>query len=552
MAKDIEASKNADAASTCVHLESKADLSLVDQAQQATEVEHGLKVREAFQIYRKAVLCAVIISTTIIMRLYDIVIINNFFALPGKTYSLHGPDVTLTLLAFQNHFGDPVAGHGHQIPARWQVALGNASLVGQVIGAFLVSYPMDWIGRKKTLQVSLCLQAAIIFMQFFASSIEVLTASEYLAGVVLGGYQVLIPTYSAELLPMAVRPYLAAYINICYSIGNLLVTGVSKGFSTWTSQWGYRIPFAIQWAWPVIILPALIFVPESPWYLIAKDRVEDAEKVLRRLISPSPKVDLNKTLALMQKTHLYEKKIESGTTVAQCFKGSSLRRSEIVIMIFFVQDFAGSTLSTTYFFEQLNLTTTQAFDISVGLSATSFVCTCLAGFLLRYFGRRSVYTIGIIVVALLNILIGILSLPTNYWTNAGYSWAQVGLAILSAIAFQLTIGPLCYTILTEVPSAKLRAKTVSVAIATDALCGIVTSTIQPYLLSPSEANAGAKANFLWGGLSIISVLWCYFRLPETKHRTVEELDYMFEHKVPSRQFKSYKIDPEALKHNLEE
>lgn len=514
----------------------KVDNLLIDDAKDATDTEHSLGLYESFKIYWKGVMCAAIVSLTIVMRVYDIVVINSFFALP----------------AFRNQFGVEVPGHGNQIPAQWQVALGDASLVGQVIGAFLVPFPMDWFGRRATLAGSMIVQSGLIFMQFFAPSLQVLTASEYIVGVILGGYQVLIPTYSAELLPTSLRPYLAAYINTCYSIGGLLLAGVTKGFDSWTTQWGYKIPFAIQWVWPVIILPALLFVPESPWWLISKDRIDDASRELKRLSSPSPKVDLTKTLALMQKTVLYEKKTEDDTTIWQCLRGTSLRRSEIVIMAFFVQDFAGSVLSSTYFFEQLNLTTAESFDISIGLSSVSLVCTCLAALPLKFFGYRRIYITGISIVVALNFTIGFLCLAPNYWTDSSFSWAQVAVAILSSITFQLTIGPLCYTLLAVVPSSRLRAKTVGLAISMDALCGIVTSTVQPYLLNPGEANLGAKTNFIWGGISILSVLWCFFRLPETKNRTIEELDYMFEHRIPTREFKTHQIDANALKHNLEE
>jgi MFS transporter, SP family, general alpha glucoside:H+ symporter len=191
-------------------------------------------------------LFSAIITLTIIMRVYDIVIINSFFALP----------------AFRDKFGVEVAGGGDkQIPAPWQAALGNASLVGQVIGAFSVAWPMEWIGRKWTLILSLLGTSAFTFMQFFAPSIEALTASEYLSGVIWGFYQVLIPTYSSEMLPTVLRPYLAGGINLAYCIGSLILNGVTKSFDDWATSWGYRIPFAIQWIWPAIVLPCLIFTP---------------------------------------------------------------------------------------------------------------------------------------------------------------------------------------------------------------------------------------------------------------------------------------------------
>ena len=51
---------------------------------------------------------------------------------------------------------------------------------------------------------------------------------------------------------------------------------------------------------------------------------------------------------------------------------------------------------------------------------------------------------------------------------------------------------------------------------------------------------------------MFSFIWCYFRLPETKHRTVEELDYLFDHKVNARKFKGYVITADDLRHNLDQ
>ncbi|KIW10723.1 hypothetical protein PV08_10022 [Exophiala spinifera] len=514
----------------------KADEMLVEVAAEATNFEHELSVREALKIYWRGVIFTTIITLTIVMRVYDIVIINSFFALP----------------AFRNKFGVEVAGNGHQITAPWQAALGNASLVGQVIGAFAVAYPMEWIGRKWTLMISLLGTTALTFMQFFAPSIEVLTASEYLSGVIWGFYQVLIPTYSSEMLPTALRPYLAGGINLGYCIGNLILAGVVKSFDDWTTVWGYRIPFAIQWIWPVMVLPALVFTPESPWWLVRHERLDEAEKALRRLSSDSPRIDVRRTIALMQKTILYEKRIETGSTVWQCFKGASARRTEIVIMIFFCQDFAGFATNNAYFFEQLNLSTQKAFDIAIGNSAIGLAAAMFSALLIRYLHRRPIFVVGMGLIVIYQFLVAILNCAPNYHNRPALSWAQVGITMVSTATFQATIGPLAYILLTEVPSARLRAKTVGVAIAVDACCGIVTSTVQPYLINPGSANLGGKANFVWGSLSVISFVWCFFRLPETKYRTVEEIDYLFEHRVKAKEFKGYTIGAETLKNNLTE
>jgi SP family general alpha glucoside:H+ symporter-like MFS transporter len=221
-------------------------------------------------------------------------------------------------------------------------------------------------------------------------------------------------------------------------------------------------------------------------------------------------------------------------------------------MVFFAQDFAQSPVSPTYFLEQLGLTTTQSFDMSVGMTSVALVCSLGTAFVLRFFGRRTAFTTGVILTCILQNLVGFLDLAPNWpGDNNAFGWAQTALLIASTAVYNATIGPMAYSILTEVPSIRLRSKTVGIAIAVDAVCGIVTGVALPYLINPGEGNARGKTDFLFGGISLFSIAWCWFRLPETKHRTVEELDYMFEENVPTRKFKSFVIDPEVLKNDLE-
>jgi len=63
------------------------------------------------------------------------------------------------------------------------------------------------------------------------------------------------------------RPYLTTYVNLCWVIGQLIAAGILKGMLTLESQWAYRIPYAIQWVWPLPIAAAAFFAPESPWYV---------------------------------------------------------------------------------------------------------------------------------------------------------------------------------------------------------------------------------------------------------------------------------------------
>jgi MFS transporter, SP family, general alpha glucoside:H+ symporter len=148
--------------------------------------------------------------------------------------------------------------------------------------------------------------------------------------------------------------------------------------------------------------------------------------------------------------------------------------------------------------------------------------------------------LGYIIVILF--IVALLCFAGDYTTNPSYSWAQASLLCTLQFVWQMTLGPLTYVVVCETPSTKLRSKTIALATMIDAATGLVTSVIGPYLLNPGAANAGAKIEFLYGGISIISLTWCFFRLPETKDRTFEELDILFERRVSAREFKKYVID----------
>jgi hypothetical protein len=67
----------------------------------------------------------------------------------------------------------------------------------------------------------------------------------------------------------------------------------------------------------------------------------------------------------------------------------------------------------------------------------------------------------------------------------------------------------------------------------------------PQMLNTDEANWGAKAAFLFAGLSLFCTIWCHFRLPESRGRTFEELDILFQRRVPLRKFKNFDLLAEA-------
>ncbi len=77
------------------------------------------------------------------------------------------------------------------------------------------------------------------------------------------------------------------------------------------------------------------------------------------------------------------------------------------------------------------------------------------------------------------------------------------------------------------------------------MASIVFTVAMPYMLNSDQANWRGKAGFLFGGISGACLVWCWLRIPESRGRTFEELDILFERKVPARKFREYNLVAEV-------
>lgn len=497
-----------------------------------TRIEHETGFWKAARQYPAATFWSAFFCIAVIMAGFDAQIITSFYALP----------------AFQRKYGELVThGDGSQsfeIPAQWQTGLGMGNPIGQILGALASGWFMERWGRRLPLAACCVYSIIFVFVQFFSTSIGMLCAGEVLGGLAYGFYVVIAPTYASEICPLALRGVLTASVNLAFVIGQFIGQGCAAGVETRLDEWAYRIPFAVQWVWPVVILVALPFAPESPYWLIRQGRKEDARKSLLRLSSAKNRPDIDQILTGIEQTDLLEQEMESSTTYSDCFRGSNLPRTEISVMVYLIQVIGGNPLIgyANYFFEQAGLASSDAFSMGLGNTAMGFVGTVISWPLMTYLGRRTIYTGGIVIMTVLLFIIGFLSIPVN---NNGATWAMATIMDVWTFTYQMTVGPICFVIISEISATRLRTKTIAIGTAVQAAASIIFTIAVPYMLNSDEGNWGGKAGFLFGGISFICFLWCFFRLPESRGRTYEELDMLFQSGVPARQFKKHDIVVEA-------
>lgn len=210
-------------------------------------------------------------------------------------------------------------------------------------------------------------------------------------------------------------------------------------------------------------------------------------------------------------------------------------------MAWLTQAFAGTPFMGfgVQFMMQAGLSSRNGFTMNLIQTVLGLLGCLVAMWVLTRFGRRTIYLTGLGFAFFDLIIIGCLGIPKQ---SSGTSWAVGVLMVAMVVFYQITIGPTCFTIVAEIPSTQLRAKTVAFARACYNAGGFVTNVIMPRMIGQNAWNWGAKGGFFWAGIAGLFFTWTWFRLPEARGLTYSELDLLFEHKTRTRGFSQEAAD----------
>jgi SP family arabinose:H+ symporter-like MFS transporter len=394
----------------------------------------------------------------------------------------------------------------------------SSLLVGCMAGAALAGPLGDRFGRKWMLVACAALFCLSSVASAFPNTIEQFAWSRFTGGIAIGAASMLCPLYIAEISPEKVRGTLVALYQLAIVVGIVVVFFVNLriqrlGNESWNVQYGWR------WMFASLALPSLLFgglmvlVPESPRWLMKMGRRGEALGILQRVAGQANAAREIQTIeeALAQEEGRWSELFTSGYGRALAIGG----------LLAVLGQFSGINAIIYYapsIFKAAGVGTDAAFAQTVVLGMVNLLFTLVAIWLVDRAGRRPLLIVGTSVQVIAQLLIGLM-----------FYRQENGLLLLGSIvmftgAFALAMGPIPWIVASEIFPTKLRGRAMSFAIVLLWLADFIVTQTFPRL---REAIGPANTFWTYAVFSLLSVIFVITMVPETKGRTLEEIEAMW-------------------------
>ncbi|KAH7242970.1 hypothetical protein MRS44_002187 [Fusarium solani] len=471
---------------------------------------------------RHAVLAATACSSAAVLVGFDLSLIGSIIANKEyvKSFGVYDSDTgTWTL------------------PASQQLVWTIVQFGSAFLGAFASGLGNDKFGRQILFYIFIGLTTIGTTIELVSPNWKVWVVAKLFMGWAMGSMWACTPTYVSELVPQQLRGFMLALFQFWIMLGSFLASCVLEGTSRIDDAWSWKAAVISQYGMGFICLVSFVFlVPESPYYLIRNGKIDKARDALLKLRKGEPDYDVNLDIEAITQTLAHEEEASrSSASYLECFRGSNLRRTLLACLPLVMQQFAGYQLCGGYLAYFLTLSGLKSpFLITVVSFFLGMMAVLVAFVLIEKVGRRTQFLGGAFGMLPCLAVISVLGFKGVGTTANGNSLAAF--SIIWNILYFLSLGAVGWTITGEMSSLRLRAKTTSIAAGVNSLLSLASSVGIPYLLNAEELNLGPKAALCFLVPSVFLSLLAYFVVPETKGKSFDELNRLFEAKTPAREF----------------
>lgn len=400
----------------------------------------------------------------------------------------------------------------------------SSMLVGCMVGAIIAGPMGDRFGRKPCLLLCAMLFALSSIASAVPQTFGQFTWSRFAGGVAIGAASMLSPLYIAEIAPRKIRGTLVALYQLAIVLGILVVFLVNYqiqrlGDEAWNTQSGWR------WMFASLALPSILFgafmlaVPESPRWLMKVGRRAEAIRVLERVGG--------RENAAFESAQIEESLRQEEGHWGELFQSGYRRALLIGVGLAMFGQFSGINAIMYYapeIFKTAGAGIDSAFSQTVVVGLVNVVFTFVAITLVDKAGRKPLLITGTLVQAISLGLVG-----TMFQAGNNGPMLLGGILVFVA-AFSIAMGPIPWIVNSEIFPTKLRGRAMSVAIFMLWLADFIVTQTFPRL---RETVGPATTFWIYAGCSFLSLVFVILLVPETKGRTLEEIEMSWKHKVSS-------------------
>ncbi|OJZ81327.1 hypothetical protein ASPFODRAFT_52392 [Aspergillus luchuensis CBS 106.47] len=428
--------------------------------------------------------------------------------------------------------------------------------LGAWVGTLLNGYLADAMGRRQTVVVAVVIFCVGVIVQACTKNAGYVFAGRFVTGLGVGNLSMIVPLYNAELAPPEIRGSLVAVQQLSITFGIMVSfwigygTNYIGGTGDGQSIAAWEIPVCIQ-VLPALILAAgmVLFMPQSPRHLMNQGRDEECLQTLARL-RDAPTDDILvrieyleiKSLKMFEEETAKKKypQYQDGSFKSNFMIGfhdylslitnpSLFKRTTVACLVMLFQQWNGINAINYYapqVFEGLELGGNTTSLLATGVAGIfEFVFTIPAVLWVDNIGRKKILLAGAIGMAACHFicagLIG--SYEGTFGEHKSAGWATVAFVWIFIINFAYSWGPCAWIVVSEVFPLSMRAKGVSIGGSSNWLnnFGVGLAT------SPFIAASTYGTFIFFGCITVVGAVYVWFFVPETKGRTLEEMDELF-------------------------
>jgi len=402
----------------------------------------------------------------------------------------------------------------------------SSALIGCIIGGAISGLFSSRIGRKKSLMIA----AVLFFVSALGSGFPEFLFFEkgkatmgllymfnfyrIIGGIGVGMASAIVPMYIGEISPATIRGRLVSFNQFAIIFGMLVVYFVNWGIANgqtmeWINTIGWRWMFVSE-AIPAGLFGILLFlVPETPRYLSLKQKDEEALRILEKINGAAKAKEIL---------------IEIKSTLAH-HSGKLFSYGKLVIIIGILlsvfQQFVGINVALYYaprIFESMGAGKDASLMQTVVMGLVNVIFTVVAILTVDKWGRKPL------------LMVGSVGMAVGMFAIAGLAFFEViGISTLVFIiiytaSFMMSWGPICWVLISEIFPNKIRGRAVAVAVVAQWAANYLISSTYPSMMEFS----GAFTYGFYGVMSLISFIFVWKMVPETKGKSLEEIEKIWE------------------------